>query len=200
MVTLVIATRNQGKVKEFREMLEGYPVSIKTLHDYPQVPEIVEDGMTFEENARKKAEVISNTTGAMVLADDSGLEVEFLGGSPGVLSARFAGEGASDQDNNHKLLQLLEGVPDEQRKACFTCFIAISYPGRETIIISGHCQGRITRAPRGKGGFGYDPLFLVPEYDQTFAQLEPGLKNRISHRGMAMQKAREVLEGLLSKY
>lgn len=197
MITLVIATRNKGKVKEFREMLEECPVEVKSLLDYPQCPEVVEDGGTFEENAIKKAEAVGDYTGEMVLADDSGLEVDYLEGKPGIYSARFAGEGAGDEDNNRKLLNLLKGVPPGKREAQFTCVIAISSPGRETVTVKGICRGVIAEAPRGEMGFGYDPLFLVPEYGKTFSELEPDIKNKISHRGKAMEKAGSVLKELL---
>ncbi|RQD77111.1 MAG: XTP/dITP diphosphatase [Candidatus Syntrophonatronum acetioxidans] len=197
MVTLVIATHNKGKVKEFREMLEDCPVEVKSLLDYPQCPEVVEDGNSFEENAIKKAETIKEYTGEMVLADDSGLEVDYLEGKPGIYSARFAGEGAGDEENNNKLLNLLQGVPPEDRGAQFTCVIAISSPERETVTVKGICRGIITDAPRGEMGFGYDPLFLVPAYGKTFSELEPEIKNRISHRGKAMEKAARILREIL---
>jgi len=199
MVTLVIATHNKGKVKEFREMLEDCPVEVKSLLDYPQCPEVVEDGNSFEENAVKKAETIKEYTGEMVLADDSGLEVDYLEGKPGIYSARFAGEGARDEDNNKKLLELLKGVPPEKRGAQFTCVIAIAAPGRETVSVKGVCRGIIVDAPRGEMGFGYDPLFLVTEYKKTFSELEPEIKNSISHRGKAMEKAAAVLRELLQR-
>ncbi len=197
MIPLVIATNNKGKIKEFKEMLEDYPFKVLSLLDFPGCPEIIEDGTTFKENAIKKAEMVRNYTGEIVLADDSGLEVDFLGGEPGIYSARFAGNRATDEDNNRKLLGLLEDEPREKRGAQFTCVIAISPPGEDTRVVEGICRGIIVPAPLGDMGFGYDPLFLVPEYGKTFSELEPETKNKISHRGKAMEKAAEVLKELV---
>ncbi|UNC90888.1 XTP/dITP diphosphatase [Candidatus Contubernalis alkaliaceticus] len=197
MISLVIATRNLGKVKEFKEILTGLPFEVLSLLDFPQCPEIIEDGDTFQENAVIKAQALNDFTECIVLADDSGLEVDYLKGSPGVYSARFAGEGATDEENNKKLLQLMSHVPWEQRGAQFTCVIAISRPQKETVVIKGSCRGIITREPRGNMGFGYDPLFLVQEYGKTFSELGPEIKNNISHRGNAMKKAIEVLKGFV---
>ncbi len=197
MTPLVIATKNQGKVKEFKEILQGLPFKVLSLLDFPQCPDIEESGSTFRENAVLKAETLRDYTEHIVLADDSGLEVDFLEGKPGVYSARFAGEGSSDEENNRKLLGLLKDVPWEKRGAQFTCVIAISPPHRETVVVEGTCRGVITLEPRGNLGFGYDPLFLVPEYEKTFSELGPDIKNNISHRGNAMKKALEVLKELV---
>lgn len=197
MIPLVIATKNKGKIKEFKEILQGLPFEVLSLVDFPQCPEIIETGTTFQENAMIKAEALRDYTAHTVLADDSGLEVDYLEGKPGVYSARFAGEGASDEENNQKLLGLLKDVPWEQRGAQFTCVIAISRPHKETVVVQGSCRGIITREPRGNLGFGYDPLFLVPEYEKTFSQLGPEIKNNISHRGNAMKEAAGVLKGFV---
>ncbi len=197
MKSLIIATKNKGKLKEFKEILQDFPFEVMSLHDFPQCPEIAEDGSTFEENAVKKAEIICNYTGKNVIADDSGLEVDCLDGRPGIHSARFAGPGATDEENNRKLLKLLEKVPEDLRTAQFTCVIAISCPGRKTVTVEGICWGKIVYTPCGRMGFGYDPLFLVPEYGKTFAELEPEIKNRVSHRARAMEKARQVLRTLI---
>ncbi len=197
MIPLIIATKNKGKVKEFKELLSEYPFKVISLLDVPGCPEIIEDGTTFKENAVKKAETVRDYTKEMVLADDSGLEVDFLGGEPGIYSARFAGDNASDEENNRKLLGLLKGVPEEKRGAQFTCVIAISCPEKGTKVVEGTCRGTIISASLGDMGFGYDPLFLVPGYGKTFSQLEPDIKNKISHRGKAMEKVAELLKGLV---
>lgn len=197
MIPLVIATKNKGKIKEFREILQGLPFEILSLMDFPQCPEIIENGSSFQENAIIKAETLRDYTEHTVLADDSGLEVDYLGGNPGIYSARFAGEGASDEANNQKLLGLLSDVSWEQRGAQFTCVIAISRPHNETVVVQGRCRGMIAREPRGDLGFGYDPLFFLPEFEKTFSQLGPDIKNKISHRGNAMKKAVEVLKGFV---
>ncbi|NLU48878.1 MAG: XTP/dITP diphosphatase [Syntrophomonadaceae bacterium] len=193
---LVVATRNQKKLRELQDLLDNTGLEMLTLNDLPSVPEVEEDGQTFAENAIKKARTVAEATGLLTLADDSGLEVDALGGLPGVHSARFAGEPADDGKNNAKLLAMLQGVPDEQRTARFRCVIAIAVPGGETYLAEGACQGRITHKARGEGGFGYDPLFVVDEYGLTFAELPPEVKNRISHRGQALSQARELIASL----
>lgn len=193
---LVLATRNPGKVRELSQMLAPLGYEVVSLDRYPGVPEIVEDGATFKDNAVKKAATVARHTGRLALADDSGLEVDYLGGAPGVHSARFAGEGHNDRANNEKLLNLLSGVPAEKRSARFRCVVAVATPDGRVFTAEGTCEGVITTEPRGEGGFGYDPLFLVPEYGKTFGELEPAVKNRISHRGRALALAREILAGL----
>lgn len=197
MMQLIVATKNPGKAREIAAILSDLPLEVLFLQDFPQIPEIVEDGETFQDNARKKAETVLNHTGGIVLADDSGLEVDALGGEPGVYSARYSGEEATDFANNAKLLQQLLGVPPHKRTARFCCVMAIAAPGQETSIVEGYCRGIITGEPRGDGGFGYDPLFLVPAYDKTFAELPPDVKNEISHRSRAMARAKMVLEKFL---
>ena len=154
---------------------------------------MIEDGSTFEENALKKATAICKYTKLLTIADDSGLEIDALNGQPGVKSARFAGENASDDDRNRKVLGLLEGVPEGKRNARFKCAIALSTPQGDNEIVLGICEGRIAFEVKGCAGFGYDPIFLVPKYNKTFAELGPKIKNRISHRAIALQKARKLL-------
>ncbi|MGB9802978.1 MAG: XTP/dITP diphosphatase [Desulfofundulus sp.] len=193
---LVLATRNQGKVRELSELLSPLGYEVVSLNQYPGVPEIIEDGATFKENAVKKATVVARYTGQMALADDSGLEVDYLGGAPGVHSARFAGERHDDRANNEKLLRLLAGVPPERRTARFRCVVAVATPTGQVFTAEGACEGVIADRPRGEGGFGYDPLFYVPAWGKTFAELEPAVKNQISHRGRALALIREILAGL----
>lgn len=197
--TIVIATRNPGKVKEFAALFakEGY--QIKTLLDYPDLPDVEETGTTFEENARLKAETIAQLLQQPVLADDSGLVVDALNGMPGIFSARFAGERKSDAANNAKLLHELTNVPDEQRTAHFHCTLVFAAPQKESLVVEADWDGRIARIPQGDNGFGYDPLFIVPGYDKTSAELTSEEKNKISHRGMAVKELertwKEWLEG-----
>ena len=190
---LVLATQNQGKVKELKALL-GEAYKVYSLADYPGLPEVVEDGATFAENALKKARAAAVFTQKVALADDSGLEVDLLGGAPGVHSARFAGEEKDDQKNNQRLLKDLAGLALEQRTARFRCVIAIASPkGEKYDVAHGTCEGLIGFEPKGTGGFGYDPLFIVPEYQQTFAELGPAVKNKISHRGRALVEAKKIL-------
>lgn len=192
MNPLIIATRNPGKLEEIRLLL-GPEIRLRSLADFADLPDIVEDGDTFEANAVKKARTVARHTGCPALADDSGLEVDALGGAPGVHSARFAGENATDAQNNAKLLHLLGETPEEKRTARFRCVIGITTPDGAVRTARGRCEGRILKRPRGRGGFGYDPLFLVPALKLTFAELSPGEKNRISHRGRALKAARPLI-------
>ncbi|ACV64333.1 non-canonical purine NTP pyrophosphatase, rdgB/HAM1 family [Desulfofarcimen acetoxidans DSM 771] len=194
---LVLATRNNGKVRELVELLKDYQVEVLSLEQYPDFPEIEEDGDTFEANAIKKAKDTAAYTGLLVLADDSGLEVDCLNGEPGVYSARFAGEPKDDRANNEKLLRLLTDVPREKRGARFRCVAAIAVPGGPVYTAEGVCSGFIITDLRGEEGFGYDPLFYLPEYDKTFAELDLALKNKISHRGRALAEAKVILSKLL---
>lgn len=197
--TIVIATRNPGKAKEFAALFakEGYQT--KTLLDYPDLPDVEETGTTFEENARLKAETIAQLLQQPVLADDSGLVVDALNGMPGIFSARFAGERKSDAANNAKLLHELTDVPDEKRTAHFHCTLVFAAPQKESLVVEADWDGRIARIPQGDNGFGYDPLFIVPNYDKTSAELTSEEKNQISHRGMAVKELertwKEWLEG-----
>jgi len=196
LMKLVLATQNKGKVREMAEALAATGIEVASLESFPQVGEIEEDGTTFLENAIKKARVTAGLTSIITLADDSGLEVDYLGGAPGVYSARFAGAVKSDLANNEKLLSSLAGVPPEKRTARFQCVIAIAHPDGRLHTVQGTCEGIIAAEPVGDMGFGYDPLFYLPEYGKTFAQLELPLKNRISHRGKALAQAIAYLKDI----
>ena len=199
VINLVVATKNPGKIREIRALLEGLGYRILSLEDFPQFPPVEERGETFLENALEKARAAARYTGEMALADDSGLEVEALGGAPGVRSARFGGQGLTDADRNRLLLEKLRGVPMEERKARFRCVMALVTPGGEEYVVEGTCEGYIAMEPRGDHGFGYDPVFYLPRYGKTMAQLPPEEKNRISHRAKALAGMREVLERLAGR-
>ncbi|WP_134699977.1 XTP/dITP diphosphatase [Ammoniphilus sp. YIM 78166] len=195
---LVLATRNQGKVQELKHMLADTGIEVRGLQDYPDCPEVEEDGLTFQDNAIKKARTISEFLQLPALADDSGLEVDALDGRPGVYSARFAGPQATDQDNNLKLLQLLEDIPMEKRQARFRCVLALALPGDSTVETwEGTCEGLISQEPRGNYGFGYDPLFLLADQGKMMAELTKEEKSSISHRGLAMKKMMKDINNLL---
>lgn len=187
-MNLVLATRNPGKLLEIRRLLADEGIEVMGLDAFSEIEEIEEDGDTFTANACKKAQTVANATGYPALADDSGLEVEALSGAPGIYSARFAGHQANDDDNNRKLLARLVDVPPP-RKAAFRCVMAYCLPGGDCRFFEGRLEGMILPAARGAGGFGYDPLFLVPEYGKTLAELPVEVKNRISHRGQALRQA-----------
>lgn len=193
---LVLATRNRGKVEEIRELLAGFGIELLSLKHFPDVPEVPEDGETFEENARRKAEFVARCTGLPALADDSGLEVDALNGAPGVRSARFAGDDATYAENNATLLRLMEGIPPEGRTARFRCVLALAFPDGPVRTMEGMCEGRIAEEPKGENGFGYDPLFFVPELGKTFAQIGRTEKGKISHRGRALRRLKKVLAAL----
>jgi len=193
---LLLATNNQGKLREYKSLLQKIPYELITLAEQGIIAEVSEVGGSLEENARLKATVIADQSQLLTLADDSGLEVDALGGEPGPLSARYAGEGASDRDRVNYLLSRLEGVPWEKRTARFRCVIAVATPNGKAEICSGECQGFITFKPRGKHGFGYDPIFYLPELGKTMAELPLSLKNHVSHRGHAARKAYQLLERL----
>lgn len=190
--TIVIATRNPGKAKEFAALFaeEGYQT--KTLLDYPDLPDVEETGTTFEENARLKAETIAQILQQPVLADDSGLVVDALNGMPGIFSARFAGERKSDAANNAKLLHELTDIPDEKRTAHFHCTLVFAAPQKDSLVVEADWDGRIGRIPKGDNGFGYDPLFIVPGFEKSSAELTSEEKNEISHRGMAVKELEKV--------
>jgi len=190
---IIIATNNKGKLNEFKEILNKLSIRIESLNEYEQVFDIEEDGQTFEENAIKKAETICNLLNKPTIADDSGLMVDMLNGLPGIYSARFAGEDKSDQKNNEKLLTMLQGVKLNDRKAEFVCAIALAIPKEPTIVVKGSVNGLIALKPQGTNGFGYDPLFYLPEYDKTMAELKPEEKNKISHRALALEELFSVL-------
>jgi XTP/dITP diphosphohydrolase len=185
---LVVATRNAGKLKEIGKLLAPLGVAARGLDELGCSHEVVEDGDSFAANARKKANEIATLTGQMTLADDSGLTVDVLNGAPGIYSARYAGENCTDAENNAKLLQELAGVPIQLRTGAFVCAMALADPDGDIREFSGRLAGLILDVPRGSGGFGYDPLFLVPEYGKTLAELSLEVKNRISHRGAALQQ------------
>lgn len=190
---IVLATRNRHKLQEVRDMLQGIPVEILSCDAFAGCPEVEEDGATFADNALKKARAIARHTGHITIADDSGLEVDALGGMPGIYSARFAGEPADDRRNNEKLLLDLARVPDEKRGAQFTCVIAIvDSRGREKVV-EGACRGVIIRHLKGMQGFGYDPLFLDTASGLTFAEMPAGHKNGISHRSRAICELKKIL-------
>jgi XTP/dITP diphosphohydrolase len=182
--TIVLATTNKGKISEIETLLSSFDIEIKSLEDFGPIPEVVEDGETFEDNAYKKAHFAAKVLGFPALADDSGLMVDALRGMPGVRSARYAGENATDRDRNLKLLNAVEGV--ENRKAVFKCVISIAVPRGPALVYEGTCEGVLALEISGENGFGYDPLFYYPPLKKTFAQMSPEEKNRVSHRGRAM--------------
>ncbi|MFW5722734.1 MAG: XTP/dITP diphosphatase [Desulfohalobiaceae bacterium] len=187
--TIVLATRNKGKIAEIEAVLGLLQpgLTVLGLEDFPAIGDIPEHGTTFEANAVEKARVVTQHTGLVSLADDSGLEVDALDGAPGVYSARFSGPGATDEANNQKLLRKLAGLPPVQRSARFRCVLAALAPGGELLLARGAWEGRIAKEPRGEGGFGYDPLFVDPELEVTAAQMSPEQKNARSHRGKALR-------------
>jgi XTP/dITP diphosphohydrolase len=190
---LLVATGNPGKLKEIRSLLDASPLEIIGLDQLTDPPEVIEDGSTFADNARKKAQAMAQFSGYLTLADDSGLVVAALAGAPGVHSARYAGKQGDDAANNGKLLAVMASVEDEKRQAAFHCVMALAWPDGRCETYAGQVSGLIMRAERGTGGFGYDPLFMVPEYGKTMAELPLEIKNRISHRGMALRKVIPVL-------
>ncbi|HEX3029912.1 MAG TPA: XTP/dITP diphosphatase [Clostridia bacterium] len=197
MKKLIVATRNKGKLKEIKEIMRDFPFEVISMEAVGLNDDIEENGSTFEENAMIKAREVSRLTGEMVMADDSGLEVDYLNGAPGIYSARFAGPGASDKDKNMKLLGLLEGVPFEKRRARFVCAIAVFFPDGRSFVVRGTCEGIIGYEEKGENGFGYDPLFFVPEFNMTSAEMEPDEKHKISHRGKALRLMAEELKKYL---
>jgi XTP/dITP diphosphohydrolase len=191
---LLLATNNQGKVREYKSLLKDIPLELVTLAEQGITTVVDEVGDSLEENARLKAKVLAAESRLIALADDSGLEVDALGGEPGRLSARYAGENASDSDRVNYLLSRLENIPWQKRTARFRCVIAIAEPDGEAELCSGECRGIIALKPRGKKGFGYDPVFYLPELDKTMAELPLEVKNRVSHRGQAARKVRQLLQ------
>ncbi len=190
---IVFASKNKGKIRELKALLTGMNVDLLSLQDYPDAPSIREDGHTFLENALKKARIISEYTGRTVIADDSGLEVDCLEGAPGIHSARYSGVGATDGKNILKLLEEMDGVPGEQRGAAFRCVLVLYRTDGTFETFEGELRGTISREPSGNEGFGYDPVFIVPGYGMTVAELDPGTKNMISHRGLAFAKLKKSL-------
>ena len=196
MRKLLLATGNQAKVREYRSLLRSLPFRLVTLEEQGITTAVSEVGESLEENARLKAVTLAAESQLVALADDSGLEVDILGGEPGCLSARCAGEGASDEERISYLLARLEGVPREKRSARFRCVITIATPEGRVELCSGECRGLITIEPVGREGFGYDPVFYLPELAKTMAELSLEVKNRISHRGQAARQVPKVLAGL----
>ncbi len=196
MMELVVATKNAGKLKEIRRLLEARGVSVLGLDLFPEIPDVEEDGDTFAANAAKKAEMTAHVTGLPCLADDSGLVVDALKGLPGVHSARYAGADANDGSNNRKLLEEMVLVPARQRQAAFCCVMALCLPDEVTRFFEGRVEGLILDQEQGDGGFGYDPLFWLPEFSCTMAELSLDIKNRISHRGQALHQLVEHLSCL----
>ncbi|MDP6528533.1 MAG: RdgB/HAM1 family non-canonical purine NTP pyrophosphatase [Gemmatimonadota bacterium] len=195
-VRVVLATRNPHKVGEFAELLRGFGVTVVPLSEFPGAGDVVEDRPTFHGNAAKKAEAAAAATGLPALADDSGLEVDALGGAPGVRSARFAGVDADDAANRRHLVECMADVPDGDRDARFRCVLALAMPDGETRFAEGACEGRILREERGSGGFGYDPLFVPAGETRTFAEMASTDKDARSHRGQAVRRAGSLFEGL----
>lgn len=193
---LVLASRNAGKTGELRGLLKNFPVELKNLDDFGSIPPVEEDGTTFDENAHKKAAFTAKVLGLPTLADDSGLEVDALGGLPGVHSARYAGPNASDTDNSAKLSSEMKGKTN--RAATFVCVISIAVPAGMALTYEGRCEGLIAEAPAGENGFGYDPLFYYPPLKRTFAQLSVEEKNQVSHRGKAMAQLKEEFNQVLT--
>lgn len=183
---VVLATRNAGKMRELQQLLQDFPIELKNLNDFGPIPEVEEDGETFDDNAYKKAAFTAKVLGLPAIADDSGLVVEALGGAPGVKSARYAGENATDKENIAKLLKEMAGK--DNRRAAFECVISIAVPSGPALTYEGRCEGEITSEPKGGSGFGYDPVFYCPEYGKTFAELNSQEKNRVSHRGKALRE------------
>jgi XTP/dITP diphosphohydrolase len=199
MKEVIIATKNPGKAKEFEHIFAARGIEVRTLLDFPEIPEVEETGLTFEGNAILKAEAVSKALGKMVIGDDSGLMVDALEGRPGIYSARYAGEPKNDQNNTDKVLSELKGLSEEKRSARFYCALAVAVPGQETITVSGTCEGRILEERRGSNGFGYDPVFYVPEKGLAMAELSSEGKNKISHRANALKKLDVVLDSILER-
>jgi XTP/dITP diphosphohydrolase len=197
---LVLATRNPAKRDELLELLKPHGVRVRSLADFPQAPEVVEDGSTFAENAAKKATVVARALGLWSIGEDSGLEVDALDGAPGVYSARYSGADATDDANNSKLMKALQDVPDAERTARYVAHVAVAAPdGDVKLHVECCCRGRITDRRRGSNGFGYDPYFLIPEYHHTFGELSPIVKRCLSHRGRALRRLIAELLRLLSR-
>jgi len=192
---IVLATRNANKVREFREILKDFQIELKSLDDFGPIPEAVEDGETFDDNAYKKALHTAKILGIPAIADDSGLVVDALGGAPGVYSARYAGEDATDEENCAKLLKEMEGKSD--RTAHFKCVLSIAVPSGPALTYEGSCTGTILEEKRGENGFGYDPLFYFAEFGKTFAELDMATKNSVSHRGKALTELQAELPKVL---
>ena len=196
---LVVATKNKKKLEEIKEILKGRNLKILSLADYPHAPRIMENGKTFRDNALKKAIKIAKFTQRLTLGEDSGLCVDLLKGKPGVYSSRFAGKDKSDRQNNLKLIKLLGSLPPNKRKAHYFCAVALADKRGLVGVTQGKCSGFIGFSEKGKFGFGYDPLFVIPQYKKTFAQLGPAIKHKMSHRFRALEKAKVILATYLKR-
>jgi XTP/dITP diphosphohydrolase len=194
-INLVIATRNKGKTSEIKSLLSGFPIIVRNLDDFGTIPEVKEDGETFDDNAYKKSSFAAKILGFPALADDSGLVVEALNGAPGVQSARYGGENASDEERCLKILNEMNGKSN--RKAAFECVISVAVPGGAALTYEARCEGIITEKLKGENGFGYDPIFYYPPLNKTFAELTQQEKNQISHRGKAFQELKEEFDKIL---
>ena len=194
-IPLVIATGNPGKITEIQELLAGFPVETKNLDDFGPIPQVLEDGETFDENAYKKASFTAKILGIPALADDSGLVVEALGGAPGVLSARYAGENATDEQRVAKLLNEMKG--QTHRNAAFECVLSIAVPSGPALTYEARCEGLIAQQPAGQNGFGYDPIFFYPPLNKTFGQMTIAEKSQVSHRGKALNELKQELDKVL---
>jgi XTP/dITP diphosphohydrolase len=197
---IIIASRNKRKVREIRQILSGLPIEFLTLDDLNELPEIVEDGFSYKENAIKKAQITAKFTHMWALADDSGIEVSALGNRPGIFSSRYAGPNAKDKENNIKLLGELKDVPLSKRAARYKAVVVLASPDSKTFVVEGSCKGFITEAPKGRSGFGYDPIFFVPRYAKTMAELGMKIKNKISHRAKAIRKIKPILGKIIKNH
>ena len=195
MLEILIATKNSGKVREIKNVLTGLNIKILSLNDFPDIPKIEENGKTYQENALKKAVDISKYTGEICLADDSGLEIEYLKGKPGIYTSRW---GNTDEEGINKVLNLLKNIPEDKRNAKFVCALVLVFPGGKIYTVRGECKGKISLFPKGEHGFGYDPIFLIPQYNKTFAELGDIIKNNISHRGKALKKMCKIINKIVS--
>jgi len=194
---LIVASKNKGKINEIKKILNGLPFEIISMKDAGFDTDIIENGTSFEENAMLKAQALFNLSNNMVIADDSGLEIDFLNGAPGIFTSRFAGESTDQSEKNLKIIYLLKGIEPQYRKARFVCSIAF-VSEQIKFTVSGSVEGQISEKPEGDNGFGYDPIFYVPEYGKTFAELPESIKNRISHRAKALHKLRKKLDNIFS--
>ncbi len=197
---LVVATRNQKKLMELQELLADMPVTLLSIAEFPDAPDVEETGSTFAANAELKAVSAAAATGLVALGDDSGLEVDALDGQPGVMSKRFAGPDATDRDKYRLILHLLSEIPDEERTARFRAAVAVALPDGTVTVVEGKCEGVIAREPSGSGGFGYDPVFFIPSLGKTMAELTSDEKHAVSHRGEALRKAASALRSVLSNF
>ena len=198
--TILVATQNEKKKAEIKEILKGVPgILLRGIEDFPFLPEMEETGNTFQENAIKKATTLAKACNTWAMADDSGLEIDALNGRPGIFSCRYAGPNATDEMNIQKVLSELKGVSKERRTARFICSIALASPDELFFAVEGRCEGFITEEPKGKNGFGYDPIFYIPDYDKTFAELNSSIKSRISHRAKALEQFKERIMPLIRR-